>query len=1110
MNPTTSTNASINVARLHDMLKQQEMAWSPECATTDFYLSLSRSIQIVTQHASSEPYLLRDWVWINAQFRIAHPYDEYTARTSWAAIGLFIFMVQQLESGSRDILADICWLTDRTVETLLDQLGAQAINRFISPAEQSRIDDLIIELAESDKEDLEELELVAKMAAKEFSMVHHTAYFPSISNKLLALCNAARESSETGYWAKAALRYVHLEQDVIDDNQGYIGFLDDIHVIENMYGFVFGELPWKRLIDHTLEKWPFLTRAYWLDGNTKNHLTPLLKAAISCCLNSYLEENQSRTIVLPEVGPCGFLAAAACVMAGLDSEESNALPKPGAFASFRDGHIARYVQMLAPFQSPDGDEVYMIKLGDCTSSISPALVDLLEPISSCDVVLASSKHFKKWLTNIEADYQTAIRRFHRVDTQTSVVYVTNRSAFFSFLDNIRPYGRRLDELVAVEYRSRINKTSLGSGAFVTDPAMIVCSNLDVAENILRNREANPCKPRYMIVDRAVDHISLAGSVERVKQYNPEIKIVSFSPVDTGARFYSNNRSESVWLIQPKDIDPPPKAIETIPISATGKGPLANYVNRQNRAPNAKLKTHIVEFPELDKFYEIAQKIAQRAKDEDDLSILRFAMNAETALKYISIHPPVGSSLHSGRLTSVLTNLSQHAMAMGMYDQDIDSLAVASSELIQAINTRNPKAHTLFDLIGSYKDCHVVVASRSIAESLSKTDLGSSHVKIQFIPVHDLELLDNIELLIVPGWLGRKEMLRLQLGGWSGEQIRLLYNFEYRRVSNQNRKLERTLSYLGERTRESWKSFSINNPEAGDPPAITKEIQSPEAVAGSGGYDEELEDEDSWIESAIRSHINSASKNKSIRTEIIGRLVFFNDGQHFGVFAENAKLVCLNEILGGALKISQLNETDAEKLLWKSTKHLESGDVLAFPDDPALGDIIDGLADELIGDDGATRKKSGLWRNALREIYEACGWDLEKMQKRLFNCGVARTLITLESWLFSTKTIAPKNPSETIPNILECAGNTNSPDLVNEILKDVNTIYAARRKAGHILVSQLSTASLSALGDNAFVEINGKKIRYKILSITSIDEAAKFDASLIGIHTIGDGLLETKQ
>ncbi|MBO1273378.1 DrmE family protein [Shewanella sp. 4t3-1-2LB] len=438
---------------------------------------------------------------------------------------------------------------------------------------------------------------------------------------------------------------------------------------------------------------------------------------------------------------------------------------------------------------------------------------------------------------------------------------------------------------------------------------------------------------------------------------------------------------------------------------------------------------------------------------------------------------------------------------------VNNLASASDKLLIAVKEKNPKAQVLYEIIKDYKTCHIAVASRSVAETFSNRELNLAHIKIELIPVHDLQSLENVELLLVPGWLGRKEMLHLRLGGWSSVQIHMLYEFECQRSSKQARKLERTFVNLDKKTQESWKLFSKKNPEAGSPPSAPRDIKAPESNLSVDEYEDESPEGDDWLESAVREHMSSSSVGQGMQPQVLGRLMFFNDGQHYALFADNAKLVCLNEILGGALNTTELSESDAEKLLWKSTKYLELGDVLAFPDDPALGDVVDELADAIVDDDGATRKQSSLWRDVLRQIYKANNYDLDKMQNELSCHGIDRTRVTLASWLFSTKTVAPQNPSQTIPSILLCAGIDNSKELADNILKHVNTVYRARRKAGHFLVAQFSTASLSGLGDSAFIEINGRKIRYRVLSISAIDEPARFDASLLGVHSIHDGFLE---
>lgn len=1102
IDPANRTDNKVNIVMFQKALKQWEMSWRGGFEGTGLYLKISSCIKSLTELDNLEPYLIRDWVWITAQYRITHESNEEVARTCWAAINLFETIVQKMMNESMNILEELCWLTDMTVETLLGILGPQAINRFISSEEQQKIDDLIISLAESDNYNLDELIFFATEVVAEFSTIHHSNYFPSIADKLSKLCEVSYESSEASYWAKAVLQYIKLKKDVIDDDLGYVGFSDDIHVIENMYGFVFGELPWKRLIDHASKQWPFITRVYWQDQNTKRHLPPLLKAVISCCLDSSLEQKQSRTIVLQDIGPCGFLSAVSCVLYGIESEKMRSIPEPGVIATFRDGHIPRYVKMEPPVTHSDGTVHLMAKLKDLSISIEPSYAVLLEPGNNEKVKLATLSQFQHWLSNVKKDKQTAIHQFHNADIKSPVLYITNRADFFNYLKTIQPFGRRLDELIAVEYISRWHKSSHGSGALAIDPALIVCYSLDVAERIIREKVSS--RPKYMIIDRIVDRITLAALLERSSQNNPGMKVVVFSQLDPRIRTYRSNQKESIWFIQPEDIDPISMQKKPVSFSGIGKGPISMYVQRQNRASNVKQSTRHVEFAELDAFYQITNKIKKKAL-KDDSSLLPFAINAETALRYISRYPPVGHSIADERLDLVLTNLSQHATVMGMYNQDIRNLASASTELLKAIKEKNPKARILAELVKAYKKCHIVVASRTIADSHSNTVFNFDNFDPRFISVHDLESLMSTELLIIPGWLGHKEMLHLRLGGWPGDQLHILYDFEYEYSAKQSRKLEKTKIHLSHKTIDSWKTFLIRNPEVGSPPAISRNNQSIESDSIINESENVSSESDDWLEFAVCEHISSTFTSQSIQAQILGRLMFFNDGQRYGIFAENANLVCLNEILGRSLNAAELSESEAEKLLWKSAKHLETGDVLAFPDDPALGDIIDELADAILDDDGATRTQASLWRNALQKIYEASNRDLDKMQDELLHHNVDRTCVTLRSWLFTTKTVAPKNPSKTIPKILECAGIEDAEELANKIIKHVSTIYATRRKAGHHLVAQLSTASISSLGNRAFIEINGKKISYRVLSISSIHETVRFNASVQGVHLVHDGL-----
>src|SRR5690606_39271693 len=146
-----------------------------------------------------------------------------------------------------------------------------------------------------------------------------------------------------------ALRYLHLEQDVVDDRQGYLGYLDDIQVIEDVYELAHGTRSWKPLVQDAVVRWPMLARVHWTDGKTTNHLPPFLKATAACALQAALDNCPERFIVIPEIGPLGFISAALCALGGLCTESRSNLPRPGTVVAFRRGHSIRFVVMKEPY-----------------------------------------------------------------------------------------------------------------------------------------------------------------------------------------------------------------------------------------------------------------------------------------------------------------------------------------------------------------------------------------------------------------------------------------------------------------------------------------------------------------------------------------------------------------------------------------------------------------------------------------------------------------------------------------------------------------------------------------------------------------------------------------
>jgi len=1096
------------IAQLTSDLKDAKEAWSPYCISNNTYEQASQAIETIAELSSSNPYIIRDWVWIASQLRIAHPHDLQTSSTAWAGINVLLKCISISNNSEDAYLSSLNWLTDRVVEELIETTGPQMINRYVTHEEREQIDDLLLVLAEKNEPKLSTLIENASYIAQLFSSIHHQAYFPSAAEKLLNLAQVSKEMSEAGYWARAALRYVHIEKDVIDDSQGYMGYLDDIQVIEDVHDIIYGSLAWRPIVDYASDKWPMLSRIYWKDGNAINYLPPFLKSTAACALAAALDEKCERVIVAPEIGPLGFVSAALCALVDLKTESRTKPPLPGTIVIFRHGHLTRFARIAKSYDAGDGIMLPMVTLRDATISIPAQYAVLLEPATVNDPRLATTKQINEWMKTLEADQLTPVWRYRRVGTRPSVLYVTDRSRFFIMMDQIRPFGHRLDGLVPVAYHTRGFRTTIGTGAATVAPAMIVCNDLATAETTLKTAADEDRLPKYVMIDRTVDPGSLRSLAHRCRQLDPEIRVVTFAAPEAVRTIAPDEQEVSIWLIRPAEIDPIPVGTPSRAARTVGGGTLETFNRRQITATNVEFQTLPVNFDELDHFAALAGKIARRARHEQDREMETVAITSEAALRQISSHPPLGPRLLDERIEAVLENVMTLAGVHGLFDPEVAELGKAAGTLTEKLSSIHPKDRLLRSLLEEHPGASVLVGSRALAEEMNKGDQSQLEGGQRFVAPHDLEQAGKISVLVVPSWFGTKEMRRLLFGGWAPLQIRILFRYEITRLERLNGRLARELDSLTRRTRRSWQSFYKTNPDLGSPPPVPEQEKPTADTATVTGQasDATVRDEDTdWLETAIRNRIAANCRSGARRDVVTARLIFFDDGLHYGVFARDSSLICLNEVLGSGSDLSEIGEREAEKLLWKKVNSLAPGDILAFPDDSAYGDVIDGLADALIGDGGETRQLSGLWRDAVKAVVEMCDWDLDHARKRFADVGVNREISTLTSWIYSTKTVAPDRYAETIPAILKCAAKKYLLERSDDILAATSAVYTARRKAGHVLVAQLSSATINSSSGTAYVDIDGTQVQYRLLTVATVDPAASYTTAILGLHTTEDRL-----
>lgn len=1102
--------ATSEIDRIQEAVDTAAAAWKADGSSGELQRMVSRTIAALPHVAADSPYVIRDWVWIAAQLRIIWHDQPSAAGLAWSGLMVLSDLIKSGISSSSRLEPTIRWLTDYVVDRLIREVGPDSFGHYLAADEATQVEDALLELADQAEPDVSTLVSHASSVADHFKALHHGSYQPSIVAKLECLCELAIDNGETGYWSRAALRYLHKERDLIPDSLGYMGLLDDIQVIEDIYEMVHRRMSWKPLIDYAVRHWPIVGRSYWMEGGMTNQLPPFFQAVAACVLNAAYNGSDERVMVLPDVGPAGIIAACILGLVETIGTDTAGEAPPGTVVMFRDRSKVHYALIEKPFEN--SPELPAIQLRDIKTVTSPWIMSLMEPARVENPMLAKFCEFERWKDSIStAGSRAPVWGYRRAGERPSALVICDKKAFMDGMDMIRPFGRSIEDLIPVTYLTRSGRALLGPDVKVAPTALIACNDPGTAGRILWDyRNNNDTPPRTVIIDRRIPPNQLEELRHRCRELGIRlIRFTTMSDTDVGASH--NGADADVWFLRPGDIDPVPRSVSRSLAAVTGDGPLARYLRRQTRARDVEIKTVEVAAPAINVFADAARIVQRRSHTGDGRDLHASAVLSEFILRAISCAPPTSAGIQSPRLKSLIDHLLAVCGAYEMFDEDVGSLGRATALLKAELGCLSEKSRRLADILsGTSEFIHVVLGSRTAARIAGEAFSSPPQRHAKFVSVCDIGEEQECKVLVVPGWLGTLNMRLLQEGGWAPRLIKIFFAYESRRASWLNWRLSVERQRLSALTVRSWQRMAEGHPNLGAPPTpIEREVNpsstdAPIDAIGPNVDNATVEDMgDEWIEIIVRQRVDALHRRLARTSDVTGQLVFFEDGNHYGIFAEKTSLICLNEFVAGGVQTLELSDSDVEKLLFRSVGELCAGDLLAFPDDPNIGDVIESIADGLLRDNGATRKIAQVWKNVLVDLARRCNWDIGVIQERLCAAGVERHPVTISRWLHRSGTIAPQSPTHDIPAILSLSCDAKIANRTKDVLLAVDKVYRARRDAARRLIMLLSTGEFSLDAAAKYVTVGEATVRYKLLTVSSIDEPATIDAGMLGLYTLED-------
>lgn len=145
-------------------------------------------------------------------------------------------------------------------------------------------------------------------------------------------------------------------------------------------------------------------------------------------------------------------------------------------------------------------------------------------------------------------------------------------------------------------------------------------------------------------------------------------------------------------------------------------------------------------------------------------------------------------------------------------------------------------------------------------------------------------------------------------------------------------------------------------------------------------------------------------------------------------------------------------SEKSKLIERPGAQIQAGDHLAYLPDAERGAIRE-TADRLFLEKG-TRELATSWRTALQRYFESSGLTLEALSRQLSSAGVLRGISTIEQWIEDEDRIYPTDAANVIPRIFSVANETKTKAEITAILEAISSVISAHSKASDYLESVL--------------------------------------------------------
>jgi uncharacterized membrane protein YkvA (DUF1232 family) len=1009
------------------------------------------------------------------------------------ARGALLYVLRSTDSevkkyGTFNLLDDafICGYAVHEIRTRLGDTAVYSLPK-LTKQEQKRAEDLFVKFLDFRQVDDFQLISSAEKISKEFINLSASGLFHRFCkniNFLISVLTDPKRNEEHKSYARAALHYLVLEEDALDDSLGIVGYLDDNFIIQLAVDFIEpNREPWLELLNEIVGAWPFLNHLIIDDGEGGRPIAEymLINSALSCTDIQSKEASSSIFLITPVTGPTpfllGYLSALGEILSHDKADQIEHIFTVGQKVIVDNNAIAEF----AGYREEKGRKMfgltqYPMKGGQCNPCTFYWPITDLSRIASADESRIIRGQLRHDLTSSDIPLP-ALDYFFRDGNDSLLSTVENRiitvmpvAMANEMAKRFTLFGHSLKDTIPMGHLTVDGTIKSWSNRFgKQEPILVFISDLDDA---CACAEENPSKWNKLIIEAQGRNAEKTASLYRLRQFNIHSIIISTETISEKVDLV-DEENFCLWEWQRDDFT----ALSWDARKKDHAGPILKYEERLRSLPSSSINARKISFPLADKTFEAANLVRslvyKRGEDRlaelDEIVLLVFSIVSHLlrSASPFNKNTPSASSIEAN-LSKLFNILKKSRYLSESECEVINYSGKLLQDFFETLKQENPKAILAKEILTDHKEYVIICPDARLRPDLewAYKDTGTQVI------TGFSEALADYKGAIIPGWFRKDRLGKLLVPPVTQDLCLLLYEIEQSWFEG----------FLNERQRNRQKR-STRNYRSKLFPKIEGWVKPDLKSITRGRKDEKMRFKEYEaihrdILGNYRQQAYRRAKSGGGEEEVSAYLVLFEGGA-YSFLTEFYQANVVTHLLEASI-----NEmADKADIKLESVKNLNVGDALLFRRGTE-SDVIRAAADKVLPE--GTRSTALLWRKALINYAVSKELTSEELWQYLNDAGCPLKPETIRGWLFNDYMIAPKAHKRDVQIISEVTGDEAISNNLDKILSAISEVRSAHLKVSNLIAKNILNRAVTILKEEdnqaSMVEIESNVVLVRVNDI----------------------------